>query len=387
MTFATRSAVVFLAGLLGSFSANAQQIPGVTRSFYGMAYSPEGALLPNCGATQAAVTRDMANVAQFTPRIRLYGSDCNQTALVLQGIKDAGNVDLSVWLGIFIDGNDTVYQRQMDAVTDAIKNYGVDHIAGITVGNEYLLLSYGDSGSATDPKGVAARTTLLNYIKKTNQTLQAMKLPKSIPLGTADAGSAVTKELCAGADYVMANVHPWFGKVPIADAATWTWQFYQDFDVKICAQAPNNPIMYIAETGWPTTTDNASMSAAWPSGPSNANLQTFLDTFICPANANGTNYFFFEYKDEIWKKVYGGVEPYWGLFDTNLKLKDLKFPSCPVQSPTNRAVVVSSSAATNTGSGITPIQGSAKKSSAPRREMQPLIMSSLLIIIGLLVLL
>ncbi|KAA1127002.1 hypothetical protein PGTUg99_035398 [Puccinia graminis f. sp. tritici] len=31
---------------------------------------------------------------------------------------------------------------------------------------------------------------------------------KSIPLSTADAGSAVTKELCASADYVMANVHP-----------------------------------------------------------------------------------------------------------------------------------------------------------------------------------
>lgn len=62
--------MVLLAGLCAPLLTNAQ-LTGVTRSFYGMAYSPEGAILPNCGAVQAAVTRDMANVAQLTPRIRL----------------------------------------------------------------------------------------------------------------------------------------------------------------------------------------------------------------------------------------------------------------------------------------------------------------------------
>ena len=46
-----------------------------------------------------------------------------------------------------------------------------------------------------------------------------------------------------------------------------------------------------------------------------ANLQTFLDTFVCQANANGTGYFFFEYADEPWKdQQFGGVEGWWGLF-------------------------------------------------------------------------
>lgn len=61
--------------------------------------------------------------------------------MVLQGIKDAGNVDLTVFLGIYIDGNDTVYQRQLDAVTDAIKKYGTDHIGGITVGVSLISMS------------------------------------------------------------------------------------------------------------------------------------------------------------------------------------------------------------------------------------------------------
>ncbi|EFP76608.2 uncharacterized protein PGTG_02069 [Puccinia graminis f. sp. tritici CRL 75-36-700-3] len=350
-----------LASLLAVAVGVQAQESSVTRSFYGMAYSPDGALLPQCGADQASVTRDMGKLAQLTPRIRLYGADCNQTELVLEGIKQAGNVDLSVWLGIFIDGNDTVYERQLNAVTTAIQKYGTEHIAGITVGNEFLLLSYGDGGSATDPKGVAARTTLLNYIQKTNQTLKAMKLDKAIPLGTADAGSAVTKELCAGADYVMANVHPWFGHVPVEQSAGWTWQFFQDFDVNVCAQAPNKPVMYIAETGWPTASDNASITTNGPSKASVQGLQTFMDSFVCQANKNNTNYFFFELKDEEWKKKYGGVEPYWGLYDFNMKYKDgLKVPNCPVTSPTGRAVGPASSSP-----GGRNAQGGAKKSAAP----------------------
>lgn len=43
--------------------------------------------------------------------------------------------------------------------------------------------------------------------------------------------------------------------------------------------------------------------------------QTFLDTFVCQANTNGTEYYFFEAFDEVWKlEEFGGVEGYWGLF-------------------------------------------------------------------------
>jgi exo-beta-1,3-glucanase (GH17 family) len=68
-------------------------------SFYGFAYTPLGALLPECGATQANVTEDIQLLSQLTTRIRLYGADCNQTALVLQAIQDT-KVDLEVFVGI-----------------------------------------------------------------------------------------------------------------------------------------------------------------------------------------------------------------------------------------------------------------------------------------------
>ena len=74
--------------------------------------------------------------------------------------------------------------------------------------------------------------------------------------------------------------------------------------------------MYIAETGWPTGATDPGSGSNGPSTASVANLQTFLDTFVCQANQNGTGYFFFEYFDETWKNVtFGGVEGYWGLFN------------------------------------------------------------------------
>ena len=60
-----------------------------------------------------------------------------------------------------------------------------------------------------------------------------------------------------------------------------------------------------------------------------ANLQIFLDTFVCQANQNGTGYFYFEYADEPWKDVqFGGVEGWWGLFNSDRTLKDVTIPDC-----------------------------------------------------------
>lgn len=63
------------------------------------------------------------------------------------------------------------------------------------------------------------------------------------------------------------------------------------------AATTRKPDMYIAETGWPTgskTTDTANDGAGTGGEASVANMQIFLDTFVCQANTNGTKYFYFE---------------------------------------------------------------------------------------------
>ena len=47
---------------------------------------------------------------------------------------------MTVWLGNYPEPTDPApYERQKEAIVDAIKTYGTDHISGITVGNEFIL--------------------------------------------------------------------------------------------------------------------------------------------------------------------------------------------------------------------------------------------------------
>ncbi len=73
--------------------------------------------------------------------------------------------------------------------------------------------------------------------------------------------------------------------------------------------------MYIAETGWPSQANDTAHESNGASDASEANLQSFLDNFVCKANTDNVGYFYFEFFDEKWKdEMYGGVEGYWGLF-------------------------------------------------------------------------
>ncbi len=47
---------------------------------------------------------------------------------------------MTVWLGNYVvpDSKDA-YTRQRDVLKQALQDYGVDHVGGITVGNEFML--------------------------------------------------------------------------------------------------------------------------------------------------------------------------------------------------------------------------------------------------------
>jgi len=264
----------------------------------------------------------------------LYGADCNQSALVLEAIKQT-KVNMSVFLGNYPDPTDgTAYTRQRDEIVSAIKTYGTDHIAGVTVGNEFILnyLNANGGTSSSDANGTlgdAGAALLLPNITDMRSQLQALNLPKTIPVGNSEAGAYFNNEILSAVDYGMSNVHPWFASVSIDQAASWTAEFFEETNVQPAAALSNNPKMYIAETGWPTASDNVTAESDGPSLANTTNLQEFIDTFVCAANTNGTGYFFFEYFDETWKaQQFGGVEGHWGLFFANRTLKDITFPSC-----------------------------------------------------------
>ncbi|GMK59660.1 hypothetical protein CspeluHIS016_0802660 [Cutaneotrichosporon spelunceum] len=312
--------------------SNFDKDPRLSQVFWGMAYQPDGAIPPACGATLDAVIRDIQIVSQLTTRLRLYGANCDMTALVLEAIKQT-KVDMTIYPAIYIDSNTQAYKDQTDAILAAFQKYGVDNIGGLAVGNEWLLNQANDVPSGS--KYLSDVKTLLGYVDEVKTKVQALSLSKPMPIGTGDAGSLFSTTLAQGLDFYMANVHPWFGKVPIDQAADWTYDYFMNNDVVYSQQVPNQPAMYIAETGWPTkfTTpqgaDTGQTSGNPPSDATVAQLQIFLDTFVCQANKNETHYFFFEPFDQEWKEpLYGGVEPYWGIFDKDRVMKDLVIPTC-----------------------------------------------------------
>jgi exo-beta-1,3-glucanase (GH17 family) len=136
--------------------------------------------------------------------------------------------------------------------------------------------SYVTGAGNDDPNsaiGDAGAAILLPFIQDTRAKLQSLNLPKTLPVGTADAGSFFNNKILANVDYgvrfffsaictismiltllltKMSNVHPWFANVSAANAAGWVADFFQITNVDVANTLSNKPTMFIAETGWPT---------------------------------------------------------------------------------------------------------------------------------------
>ncbi|KAF8589447.1 glycoside hydrolase family 17 protein [Ramaria rubella] len=313
--------------------SNFSKDPRLHQSFYGIAYTPAGAQLPECGATLANVTEDIQLLSQLTTRIRLYGADCNQTSLVLDAVQRT-KVNMTVYVGNYVVPSDnTAYTRQRGELQTAFQSFGVDNVGGVTVGNEFMLNYVTDNGGAdqniNSPTADTGAQLLIAMINDTRQWLEGLNLPKTLPVGTSDAGSYFNNEVLAAVDYGMANVHAWFADQTAAQAAGWVANFFNTTNIPEAAAVSNHPKMYIAETGWPTAANDTADDSNGADVASEQGLQTFLNDFVCAANTNGTGYFFFEFFDEPWKEAqFGGVEGYWGLFTANKTLKHVTIPEC-----------------------------------------------------------
>jgi len=318
----------------GSGGSSNTTNPNLRKVFWAIAYTPDWALPQfGCNVTQEQVTRDISLLSQLTSRIRLYSGDCNQTAMVFEAIKQI-KADLNVYPGITIDATnaDNDYTSQRDAILSAIQTYGADHVLGLTVGNEFMLNYLNDNGG-TDPNtalGDQGAAILIAKINDTRSALANLKLSKNILVGNAEAGYYFNTNVLKAIDYGMANVHAWFANTTIDDAASWVFQYFNETNVVPASQLPNNPKMYIAETGWPTaSSDPTSAANGGGAAASVPNLQIFINDFVCQANSQDIEYFFFEFVDEQWKElVFGGVEGHWGLFDKNYQLKNITLPNC-----------------------------------------------------------
>jgi exo-beta-1,3-glucanase (GH17 family) len=291
--------------------------------FPGIDYTPINTQYPDCLSnppSQNNVTRDLAILSQLTNVVRLYGTDCNQTEMLLHSIDRLGlNGTVKVWLGVWQDGNATTNARQLSQMYKILNTYGASPFLGIIIGNEVLFNQY------------MTETQLETIITGVKSNLTTMGI--SLPVATSDLGDKWTATLAAAVDYVMANVHPFFAGVDATVAASWTWSFFQTHDSTFKTDSTKT---IISETGWPSaggTDCGAATTCTSGSVAGITEMNRFMSDWVCQALTNGTNYFWFEAFDEPWKIRFDTPgkewEDKWGLMDTNRNLKSgVVIPDC-----------------------------------------------------------
>jgi exo-beta-1,3-glucanase (GH17 family) len=260
--------------------------PNLHKVFPGMDYTPFNAQYPACltnPPSQNNVTRDIAVLSQLTNTIRTYGTDCNQTAMVVHAFDKLELSNMKLWIGVWVDKNDTTLNRQLEAMYDQVENGpGQSYFKGVIVGNEALFNGFTEPELAVILEGVRSNFTTKNV---------------DLPLATSDLGSNWTPALAELVDVVMSNVHPFFAGVTSVAAAGWTWQFWQDNDV-VLTKGMANKKQIIAEVGWPSGGGN-DCGTSVPTCPTTTagsvagidEMNTFMSDWVCQSMANGTDYF------------------------------------------------------------------------------------------------
>lgn len=255
--------------------------------FPGMDYTPLNAQYPDCltsPPSQNNVTRDMAVLSQMTNAVRLYGTDCNQTEMVLHAIDRLKLTDMKVWLGVWLGNNDTTNSRQIAQMWDILDHNDAKVFKGVIIGNEVLY------------RKDLSETELLKVINdvKTNLTSKSIDLP----VATSDLGDNWTADMASKVDIVMSNIHPFFAGVTAEEASGWTWNFWQTHDVILTSSTSgtNSTNQIISEVGWPSAGGNDCGASTCTSKTQGSiagidEMNTFMSDFICQSLENGTEYF------------------------------------------------------------------------------------------------
>lgn len=287
--------------------------------FWGMNYEPFGTDAGvGCTANITGVMEDVKVLSQLTTRVRLGGSACNETALVLDAIART-EVDMTVYPAIVLDLDTTAtsasWTNQVNNLTYAFDTFGTRRIGAVQVGNEYISTTGGTQAALVD------LVTQFKSLVSDNSDWG------DLPVTTSESTSTWTPTLADAVDVIFATNQPFYSEEAIDTAASWAFGYVQDTLTPLSQDATGTPDVVISEIGWPT---NAASTAAATSGDAvagQANSQQFLDDWVCPSRANGTAYFYYELYDFVSSSRTDGVAPYWGLFDANKELK-MQIPSC-----------------------------------------------------------
>lgn len=316
--------------LLSTFSKIFEHSKDLFTDFYILTFYSR---FPGCGCTQRDVTLDIALLSQLTNRIRLYGTDCYQADYVLNAIRDL-ELNMTMSLGVWVDKSIEGSRRQMSDMKRIVSMYPSKYIDSILVGNEVLF------------RNDMSQDQLIEYVQEAKEFLRSRNI--EIPVGTSEIGAKWNAKLAANVDILAANIHPFFGGVPVNVSTKWyvlliylthpahanfffrTFQFLHE---QILANMTEWEVIpskiVISEVGWPSGGGRLRGSVAGVK-----ELQTLLNDWVCSdKSSEDIGWYWFEAFDEPWKIIFNTPdqkwETQWGLFNANRRLKDsITLPTC-----------------------------------------------------------
>jgi exo-beta-1,3-glucanase (GH17 family) len=282
--------------LLASTSALDQTLYGIN---YDLRQGPDWD--PSKCKSADTIAADLKILSTITKNVRTYSlSDCD-VAPVLTAAKSIG---LTVWLGVWVSADTSVYDSEVAALKTLIKaNLIDDNVVGFNVGSE-----------AVYRKDITAEKSI-EYLKDFKSVLSKNKI--TIPVSITDIVDILTQypDMVAASDVVTANQFPFWEKI---DASKAVAQFKKRFAPLVTLAGGKEVV--ISETGWPSAGTNANASVASPEAAGR-----YLNDFYLLAKEQGWKYYYFAGFDTPYKAEQAQepdtVEAYFGIFGTDGKMK------------------------------------------------------------------
>jgi glucan 1,3-beta-glucosidase len=255
--------------------------------------------------TKQQIWTDLSLLQKLTNRIRLLSiTDCNQTELVLDVAKEIG---MQVWLGLWVDDDESIYLEEISAFEDIISRGLIDTstVLGVTVGSEVLL------------RNDATLDQLLEYVTQVRIALAASG-GSNLPVSITEISYYYRRNqlLREHVDALYMNIFPYFNWKENGNINGAVDKLIGDASSVLSLSSGGIPKrLILGETGWPSDGGNLA-------SPEHQ-LQYFVDFFCQVHVARGWDYYYFTGIDNAWRQDqnFETVEGNWGFFKEDLALK------------------------------------------------------------------
>jgi glucan endo-1,3-beta-D-glucosidase len=226
--------------------------------------------------------------------VRVYASsDCDT---LKNAVPAALYANIGILVGVWVT-DDAHYQREKDALQQAITNFGHSWITAISVGSEDLYRTQVQNKNEIDPNTLAARI----------QEVRTMVSGMNIQVGHVDTWDRWTDPqnnvVITACDFVGMDAYPYFQSVAIEGARDSFFSSLQQTRDAV-SRAGSNAWVWVTETGHPVSGANFG-----PSVPSVQNAQTYWNEVAC-ALFQQAHVFWYSYQDY-------NASPSFGVFDGN----------------------------------------------------------------------